>query len=174
MWEVGLQEADNGRHRAVVACRSLSFWNTESIEVKEKACRFCAFIISALHRYFVAFSLPLCFSLAWRRRMGRSGQKKKFPRQRRAQIRGRQGCLARAPNPTSTTSLSARDPILLTTHPAKSAIMDLNVMLEKVPKPVVLAFAALGAIVAAGKVFSYIQLLLSLFVLPGTNVSLPT
>ena len=64
--------------------------------------------------------------------------------------------------------------ILLISHPAKSAIMDFGAILEKVPKPVVLAFAALGAVVAAGKVFSYIQLLLSLFVLPGTNVSLPT
>jgi hypothetical protein len=85
LWEVGLQEADNGRHRAVVACRSLIFWNTESIEGKEKVCRlYYDLIISALHQYFVAFSLPLCFSLAWRRRMGRSGQKKKFPRQRRS------------------------------------------------------------------------------------------
>lgn len=52
--------------------------------------------------------------------------------------------------------------------------MDLGAMLDKIPKPVVLAFTALGAIVAAGKVFSYVQLLLSLFILPGTNVSLPT
>jgi 17beta-estradiol 17-dehydrogenase / very-long-chain 3-oxoacyl-CoA reductase len=52
--------------------------------------------------------------------------------------------------------------------------MDLGAILEKIPKPVVLAFTALGAIVAAGKVFSYVRLLLSLFVLPGTNVSLHT
>jgi len=44
-------------------------------------------------------------------------------------------------------------------------------ILDKVPKPLLTAFAAIGFVVIAGKVVSYIQLLLDLFVLPGTNVS---
>jgi len=45
-------------------------------------------------------------------------------------------------------------------------------VLDKIPKPVLAGFAGLGLLVVLSKVISYIQLLLSLFVLPGKNVSL--
>jgi hypothetical protein len=63
---------------------------------------------------------------------------------------------------------------ILTTPSAKAAIMDVGAILDKIPTPVVLLFTILGVIFAARKVISYIQLLLSLFVLPGTNVRQPT
>jgi len=44
-------------------------------------------------------------------------------------------------------------------------------ILDKIPKPVLAGFAGLGFLVLSNKVISYIQLLLSLFVLPGKNVS---
>jgi len=44
-------------------------------------------------------------------------------------------------------------------------------ILDKIPKPVLAGFAGLGFFVLSNKVISYIQLLLSLFVLPGKNVS---
>jgi 17beta-estradiol 17-dehydrogenase / very-long-chain 3-oxoacyl-CoA reductase len=52
--------------------------------------------------------------------------------------------------------------------------MDVGALLEKVPTPALLFFTIVGVTFVARKVISYIQLLLSLFVLPGTNVSLPT
>jgi hypothetical protein len=51
--------------------------------------------------------------------------------------------------------------------------MGVGAILEKVPTPIVLFFTALGAIITTRRVISYIQLLLDLFVLPGTSVSLP-
>lgn len=43
--------------------------------------------------------------------------------------------------------------------------------MDSIPKPVLLAFAGIGALWLGSKVVSYVQLLLSLFVLPGKNVS---
>jgi hypothetical protein len=51
--------------------------------------------------------------------------------------------------------------------------MDVGAILEKIPSPVVLFFTTLGVIFTARKVISYTQLLLDLFVLPGTSVSMP-
>ena len=42
--------------------------------------------------------------------------------------------------------------------------------LEKVPQPVQLALAGIGALYLGSKFFSYLQLVLSSFLLPGTNV----
>lgn len=42
--------------------------------------------------------------------------------------------------------------------------------LDKVPKPLLAAFAGLGFYLAASYVLSYVRLLLSLFVLSGKNV----
>lgn len=49
--------------------------------------------------------------------------------------------------------------------------MALNQILAKVPNSVLAAFAGIGFIFISSKVLSYAQLLLSLFVLPGKNVS---
>lgn len=46
-------------------------------------------------------------------------------------------------------------------------------ILSSVPQPVQWALAGVGAIVVASRVLSYVQLLLELFVLSGTNVSAP-
>lgn len=42
--------------------------------------------------------------------------------------------------------------------------------LEKVPQSVQLALAGIGALYLGSKFFSYLQLILSSFLLPGTNV----
>ena len=42
--------------------------------------------------------------------------------------------------------------------------------LENVPGPLVILFFIVGGFVVVKKVYLYIQLLFSLFVLPGTNV----
>lgn len=42
--------------------------------------------------------------------------------------------------------------------------------IDKIPKPVLAGFAALGALFVSNKVLSYVRLLLSLFVLSGKNV----
>jgi hypothetical protein len=48
--------------------------------------------------------------------------------------------------------------------------MELINILDKVPIPVLAAFAGVGFLFAFSKLISAIRLLLSLFVLPGTNV----
>ncbi|KAH8804907.1 hypothetical protein F5884DRAFT_677819 [Xylogone sp. PMI_703] len=49
--------------------------------------------------------------------------------------------------------------------------MDLiNNFLAAVPKPIITGFAAIGFLIVSHKVFSYVRMLLSLFVLPGTNL----
>lgn len=47
----------------------------------------------------------------------------------------------------------------------------LNELLASIPLPVQLAFGGIGLLAVASKVLSYVRLLLSLFVLSGTNVS---
>jgi len=46
----------------------------------------------------------------------------------------------------------------------------MDTLLEKVPSVVTVFFAAIGVLFLGGKVISYVQLLLSLFVLSGKNV----
>ncbi|RFU26368.1 hypothetical protein B7463_g9962, partial [Scytalidium lignicola] len=46
----------------------------------------------------------------------------------------------------------------------------INNVLAGVPKPVITGFAAIGFLIISHKVFSYFRMLLSLFVLPGTNL----
>jgi len=43
--------------------------------------------------------------------------------------------------------------------------------LDKIPKPILTALAAVGFIAISSRVVSYIQLLLSVFVFSGKNVS---
>jgi 17beta-estradiol 17-dehydrogenase / very-long-chain 3-oxoacyl-CoA reductase len=43
--------------------------------------------------------------------------------------------------------------------------------LEQVPQPVFLSLAAVGALFLGSKLYSYLQLVLSAFVLSGTSVS---
>jgi hypothetical protein len=50
--------------------------------------------------------------------------------------------------------------------------MAIDDILALVPQSLVVGFAAIGALYLGGKVFSYIGLLLDLFVLRGTNVRL--
>lgn len=45
--------------------------------------------------------------------------------------------------------------------------------LENVPQPVQWALAGIGALYLGSKFFSYLQLVLSSFLLPGTSVSEP-
>ena len=45
-------------------------------------------------------------------------------------------------------------------------------MLDQIPKPVLGAFAGISALFLGLKVFNYVRLLFSLFVLSGKNVSL--
>lgn len=47
----------------------------------------------------------------------------------------------------------------------------MDTVIDKIPKPILTGLAAVGFIAVFGKVFSYVQLLLSLFVLSGKNVS---
>jgi hypothetical protein len=55
----------------------------------------------------------------------------------------------------------------------KTAIMDsISDFVAHVPQGVQWAFAGVGALFVGGKVLSYLQLLLNLFVLSGVNVSL--
>lgn len=46
--------------------------------------------------------------------------------------------------------------------------------MDKVPNLAIVFFAAIGFVFIGSKVFSYIRLLLSLFVLSGKNVSFPS
>ena len=50
----------------------------------------------------------------------------------------------------------------------------MDAVTDKIPSLVVKTFAAIGFIFIGSKVLSYAQLLLSLFVLSGKNVSSPT
>jgi 17beta-estradiol 17-dehydrogenase / very-long-chain 3-oxoacyl-CoA reductase len=47
-------------------------------------------------------------------------------------------------------------------------------LLGSVPQPVQWALAGIGALYVSGKVLGYLQLVMNLFVLSGTNVSTPT
>jgi hypothetical protein len=51
---------------------------------------------------------------------------------------------------------------------------DISIMdtIDKIPQGALLTFGAIGFLFLAGKVVSYIRLLLSLFMLPGKNVSI--
>lgn len=52
--------------------------------------------------------------------------------------------------------------------------MDFQSVLAKVPAPVLLCFAIIGAISALKPVLSYVRLLLSLFALSGKSVRIST
>jgi 17beta-estradiol 17-dehydrogenase / very-long-chain 3-oxoacyl-CoA reductase len=52
--------------------------------------------------------------------------------------------------------------------------MVLDIIVSHIPKAALVGFAGIGAFAVASKVISYVQLLLSLFVLPGTNACLQT
>lgn len=52
--------------------------------------------------------------------------------------------------------------------------MDFNTILEKVPNNLLAGFAVVGLLAVSSKIGSYIRLLLSLFVLSGKNVCVPT
>lgn len=48
--------------------------------------------------------------------------------------------------------------------------MDLQEILDRVPQPALLAFASIGAFFAILKTLSYLQFMLNIFLLGGTNV----
>jgi hypothetical protein len=51
--------------------------------------------------------------------------------------------------------------------------LEFTTLLDMVPKPAIVIFGVIGLLVVSTKVLRFIQLLLSLFVLPGKNVCLP-
>jgi len=75
-----------------------------------------------------------------------------------------------ASQPATFSSPSTKQAFSKLHRPNNITKMDVNSLLAYVPKPALAAFAAIGLITVSRKVISYVQLLLSLFVLPGANV----